>query len=89
MQYEQNEKINHNTNPLFQWQHGIFHPNTSPPIFKFGTRMFYPVTKCLLFCPTGPTLADNSETEEKINFKKTSSYVQKKKIQLCIQSRTR
>lgn len=47
--------------------------------------MFYPVTKCLLFCPTEPTLADNSETEEKNNFKKTSSFLKKKKNTLnCV-----
>ena len=73
MQYEQNGKMNHNTNPLFQWQHGTFHPNTSPPIFHFGTRMFHPFTKCLLFCPTEPTLADNPG--KKMNIKKILSDV--------------
>lgn len=71
------KKMKHNTNPLFQWQHGTFYPNTSPPIFQFGTCMFYPVGECLLFCPTESTLADDSETKGRKNLKKVFLDVKK------------
>lgn len=52
------------TNPLFQREHGAFHPNTNSPISWFGTCVTLPFTKRLLLCPTITAFAHNSGKED-------------------------